>query len=228
MGEPAVQLKTVGEARETVRGIAEQALEWVRVSEERVAEAEGRTEEVRAELKQRALTTLRKLGEEGRARINAERSKRREAEARVGRAEEARDRAEDAFEGLRRESEREREALAVEVASARTDAEKSLAGSLGKLTRQAEQRIQEAREEAQLEADRRVAAAEQRAADAEAAATEARESAVRLETEVERRVMEGTEEVRREAEERVRKLIEQSRARGLRSRSRAGRESTPG
>ena len=42
MSEPAVQLQAVGEATERcVRGIAEQALEWVRVSEERVAEAEG-------------------------------------------------------------------------------------------------------------------------------------------------------------------------------------------
>ena len=38
-----------------MRDIAEQALEWVRVSEERVASAEARTEAVRVELKQRAI-----------------------------------------------------------------------------------------------------------------------------------------------------------------------------
>ena len=43
-----------------------------------------------------------------------------------------------------------------------------------------------ARQEADAEADRRVAAAEQRAADAEAAAAESHETAVRLETEIER------------------------------------------
>ncbi len=71
-----------------MRDIAEQALEWVRVSEERVAAAEARTEEVRVELKERALETLRKLGEQGRERIGAERAKRREAEARMVRASE--------------------------------------------------------------------------------------------------------------------------------------------
>ena len=75
MGEPAVQLQAVGEAREAVRGVAEQALEWVRLSEKRVGEAEARTEAVRAELKERAIATLSKLGEEGRERIGAERAR---------------------------------------------------------------------------------------------------------------------------------------------------------
>src|SRR5262249_34001557 len=37
--DPARQLKQVGEATRAMRGVADQALEWVRVSEARVAEA---------------------------------------------------------------------------------------------------------------------------------------------------------------------------------------------
>ena len=65
MGEAAAQLKAVGAANEELHETAKQALEWVRVSEERVAEAEARSEELRAELKAKAMATLRKLGEEG-------------------------------------------------------------------------------------------------------------------------------------------------------------------
>ncbi len=68
MGEAATQLKAVGAASEELHETAKQALEWVRVSEERVAKAEARSEELRSELKAKAMATLRKLGEEGRAR----------------------------------------------------------------------------------------------------------------------------------------------------------------
>ena len=44
-----------------MRGVADQALEWVRVSEGRVAEAEARTEAVKGEVKDRALLAMRKL-----------------------------------------------------------------------------------------------------------------------------------------------------------------------
>src|SRR3954451_11248989 len=101
MGEPAVQLKAVGAATEELHETAKQALEWVRISEERVAAAEARAERVHAEVKQRAMGTLRKMGEEGRERVTAERERRKEAEARASRAEAARDRAEKAFEQAR-------------------------------------------------------------------------------------------------------------------------------
>ena len=78
MSEPAVQLDGISEATEEMRGVAGQALEWVRVSEERVAEAEAARSRAgsSAELKQRAMETLRKIGDEGRERIAAEREKR--------------------------------------------------------------------------------------------------------------------------------------------------------
>ena len=101
MTEPAIKLDAVGRATDEIRGIAGQALEWVRVSEERVAEAEGRiasaeaiAEHVHAELKERAMEAVRKLGAEGRERIAAEREKGEEAERRAKQAEEVRDRAE--------------------------------------------------------------------------------------------------------------------------------------
>jgi hypothetical protein len=76
MAEPVVQLSAVGEATEELHGVAKQALEWVRVSEARVAaaeqraaEAEKRAEAGRVEVKERALTALRKLSEDcGRTR----------------------------------------------------------------------------------------------------------------------------------------------------------------
>ncbi len=42
-----------------MHGVAKQALEWVRVSEERVTAAEARADRVGAELKKRAMGTLR-------------------------------------------------------------------------------------------------------------------------------------------------------------------------
>src|SRR5436190_23825623 len=98
MSEPAAQLKAVGEAREELHQTAKQALEWVRISEQRVARAESRLEQVRAEIKDRAMAALRRIGDEGRERIGAEREKKKAAEARAERAEQARDRAEAAFE----------------------------------------------------------------------------------------------------------------------------------
>ena len=115
MGEPAVQLKAVGAATEELHETAKQALEWVRVSEERVAKAEARAERVHAETKQRALETLRKIGEEGRARIVAERGKRKDAEARATRAESDRDRAEKAFEQAQQRAQADREARSDEI-----------------------------------------------------------------------------------------------------------------
>ena len=155
MSDPARQLRAVGEANQAVQGVAGQALEWVRLSEQRVKDAEARADGVRDQLKDRAMETLRKVSEEAKSRIAAEREGRQYAR---------------------------------QCAQCR--------------------REREAREVAQAEADRRVAAAEQRAAEAEAAAAEAHETAVRLETEIERRVMEGTEDVRREAEESIRTLVE--------------------
>ncbi len=55
MGESSVQLRAVGAATEELHETAKQALEWVRVSEERVARAEARNEQVRAELKEKAM-----------------------------------------------------------------------------------------------------------------------------------------------------------------------------
>src|SRR3954454_21125751 len=111
MGEPAVQLKAFGAATEELHETAKQALEWVRVSEERVARAEARNEEVRAEIKQRAMETLRKLGEEGGERIANERGGRRQAEGRANRAEADQDRAEKSFEQAQQRSQVDREAL---------------------------------------------------------------------------------------------------------------------
>src|SRR4249919_438100 len=101
MSDPARQLRAVGEATETMHGVAKQALEWVRVSEERVVAAEARADRVGAELKERAMGTLRNVAAEARERIAAERKARREVEAQVAGAEAGRDRAERAFEELR-------------------------------------------------------------------------------------------------------------------------------
>jgi hypothetical protein len=48
MGEPAANLRAVGAATEELHETAKQALEWVRVSEERVVSAEARAERVHA------------------------------------------------------------------------------------------------------------------------------------------------------------------------------------
>lgn len=208
MGEPAVQLKAVGAATEELHETAKQALEWVRISEERVTRAEARSEQVRAEVKERAMATLRRLGEEGRERVAVERGKRKDAEARAIRAEADRDRAEQSFEGAQARAEADREALAVELREVRAESERLIAKAVEVAERESEQRRKESLDQIQLEANRKIAAAEQRAADAEAAAAEAHELAVRLEAEIEERVMQGTEDVRREAEERVRSLVE--------------------
>jgi len=208
MGDAAVHLKAVGVASGELHETAKQALEWVRVSEERVAMAEARTEELRVELKKRAMATLRKVGEEGRERITTERGKRKEAEARAKRAEAARDRAEEAFEKAQKRAEDDREVLTAEMTSFRAEAERSLNEAVRVAEAKAAELHKEALAQIQLEADQRVAAAEQRAVEAEAAAAEAHQLAVKLETEIEERVMVGTEEVRREADERVRTLVE--------------------
>ncbi|MDQ3725822.1 MAG: hypothetical protein M3335_08050, partial [Actinomycetota bacterium] len=104
MGEPARQLKQVGEATRAMRGVADQALEWVRVSEERVKAAEERADGLKDQLKERAMLTLRKVAAEARERVAAERKARTEAEARASAAEAARDRAEKSFEELRTRS----------------------------------------------------------------------------------------------------------------------------
>jgi hypothetical protein len=219
MPEPAVRLEAVSEAADEMRGIAGQALEWVRVSEERVAEAEARAERVQAdaerrvervqaELKQRAMETLKKLGEEGRERIAAERSQRKAVEGRVAAAEQARDRAEQAFEKERRTDRADREALAAEMIALKERSEEERLELLKHQEAESEKRLAEAIAEVREGADSRVASAEQRAAEAEAAEEEARSIAVKIEAEIEERVMQGTADVRREAEERVRALVE--------------------
>src|SRR3954447_8625219 len=127
MSEPARQLQQVGEATRAMRGIADQALEWVRVSEERVAAAEQRTEAVKGQVKERALLTLRKVSAEARGRIAVERKARTEAEARVAGAEAARDRAEQSFEELQRSAQAEREGIVPTASQARSAAEQSAA-----------------------------------------------------------------------------------------------------
>ena len=171
MSDPARQLKVVGEASQTMHGVARQALDWVRVSEERVAAAEARTEKVRAELKQRALETVRGFSEEGRKRIGAEREARRQAESRLSGAEQGRDRAEKAFEDLQRRAQIEREELVAQVSQAKAEAEKTVGEARTTIEREVERQLSEARagierqavtarEAAAEEADRRVAAAE--------------------------------------------------------------------
>ena len=46
MSDPARQLRAVGEANQAVQGVAGQALEWVRLSEQRVKDAEARADGV--------------------------------------------------------------------------------------------------------------------------------------------------------------------------------------
>ena len=61
MTEPARQLKAVREANRDMHAVAQQALEWVKVSEARVTAAEGAVEKARSELKERAMKTLRDM-----------------------------------------------------------------------------------------------------------------------------------------------------------------------
>ncbi len=204
MVEPVVKLDSIAAATEEITGVGKQALEWVRRSEERVAAIERERDAIML----RAKVTLAKIGEEGRKRIAAERGKRRALESRVGTAEEARDRAEKAFERERRTAEAGREEFATQLTAAKVKADQDAARAVKRTEEQASKRTGEVLERAQAEADRRVAAAEQRAAEAEARAEEAHQVAVRLEAEIEERVMRGTEDVRREAEERVQRLVE--------------------
>src|SRR5262249_44965510 len=127
MGDPAGQLKAVGAANRELHETAKQALEWVRVSEERVARAEARNERVRGELKQRAMETLRRVSEAGRQRLAHEREARKGAEAGATRAKADRDRAEKAFEQSRRRAEADSERLAAESTRLRAESERDLA-----------------------------------------------------------------------------------------------------
>src|ERR1700742_3606613 len=127
---PAVQLKAVGEAREEIQGVAGQALEWLKVSEQRGAAAEPRSEKVREELKERALGTMRKFSAEAKAKVETERQARQAAEAKlkgseakIAAAEAARDRAEKSFEEQQRSADAERERLLKPTGEARTEAE---------------------------------------------------------------------------------------------------------
>src|ERR1700742_1755449 len=104
MSEPARQLKAVREANRDMHAVASQALEWVKVSEERVAAAEAASETVRAEHKDRAMKTLRERSAQGRKQIGAARAARPAAESKPLHAEGERERAEKSFENLRRTS----------------------------------------------------------------------------------------------------------------------------
>ena len=117
-----VQLDGVSEATDEMRGIAKQALEWVRVSEERVAEAEGRAEarpgddagaERRAGPGRAQAAGDGDLEEDRRGGPRADRRRAREAPSAEGAspaAEQARDRAEKAFEQARQRDQADREA----------------------------------------------------------------------------------------------------------------------
>ena len=165
-----------------MHGVAEQALEWVKVCEERVAAAEARAEQVREELKERAMGTLRERLRRGRAKRLGAPSARRgcRAEAKVAAAEAARDRAEKAFEELQRSARRPsarrsspRRATAAR-APRREASEAAEAATRRSRSRSRRRGRPQARERIEAEADRRVAAAEQRAAEAEAAAEPSR------------------------------------------------------
>jgi hypothetical protein len=204
MGGPVVKLDAIADATGDIKGVAQQALEWVRQSEARVSDVEAE----RDAIKTRAHATLAKIGDEGRERIAAEREKRRAVEQRVAHAEEARDRAEKAFERGRRRAEADRESFATQLTAQKAEARDDVEKAVKRTEAEASKRVHEVLATNQAEADRRVAAAEQRAAEAEARAEEAHQLAVRLESEIEERVMRGTADVRREAEERVQRLVE--------------------
>src|SRR5215218_8280511 len=123
MSEPARQLQQVGEATRAMRGVADQALEWVRVSEERVVAAEKRADEVKGQVKERALLTLRKVTAEAREKIAAERA----ARAATAEAENA-------------------------VATARAAAEKTIADERQAAGEDFKERLEEARQQIQAEA----------------------------------------------------------------------------
>src|SRR4051794_18204215 len=141
MSDPARQLRAVGDATETMHGVARQALEWVRVGEERVARAEARADTIAAQVKQRAMGTLREVAGEARRRIAAEREQRRLAESKLAGSEAARDRAEHAFEELQQRSQAEREALAAGAAEARAESERGVAAAAKRAEAEMERRL---------------------------------------------------------------------------------------
>src|SRR6201992_2888684 len=98
MSEPARQLKAVREANRDMHAVASQALEWVKSSEERVTAAESASETVRAELKERAMKTLREMSAQARKQIEAAREAQAAAEAKLLATESERERAGKSFE----------------------------------------------------------------------------------------------------------------------------------
>src|SRR4051794_41712385 len=122
MSEPARQLQQVGEATRAMRGVADQALEWVRVSEGRVAEAEKRADAVRDQVKERAMLMLRKVSAEAREKIAAERTARTEAESRIAAAEAGRDPAERGVGGFEERAPERRQRIRGQTPHARAPA----------------------------------------------------------------------------------------------------------
>ncbi len=86
MSEPARQLKAVREANRDMHAVAAQALEWVKVSEARVAAAEGAADKVRSELKERAMKTLREMSSQARTQIEAAKAAQVAAESKLAAA----------------------------------------------------------------------------------------------------------------------------------------------
>ena len=86
------------------------------------------------------MATLRKLGDEGRERIAAEREQAQEAEARATRAEDARDRAEKASSRRRPNAQGDREALAVELSIGARSRSREVAGGGRRARRSAKRR----------------------------------------------------------------------------------------
>src|SRR6201992_3493332 len=123
MSEPARELEAVREANRDMHAVAAQALEWVKVSEARVAAAEGTADKIRAELKERAMKTLREMSAQARAQIAAAREAQAAAESKLAAAEAGRDRAENSFEELRRTSQAERERTLAKASEASADAD---------------------------------------------------------------------------------------------------------
>src|SRR6201992_4406196 len=98
MSEPARQLKAVREANRDMHDVAAQALEGVKVSEARVVAAESASDTVRAELKERAMKTLREMSAQARKQIEAAREAQAAAESKLLTAESGRERAGKSFE----------------------------------------------------------------------------------------------------------------------------------
>ena len=169
MSDPARQLRAVGEANQAVQGVAGQALEWVRLSEQRVKDAEARADGVRDQLKDRAMETLRKVSEEAKSRIAAEREGRPQAEAdrRVAAAEqraaEAEAAAAEAHEtAVRLETEIERRVMEG-TEDVRREAEESIRTLVEKVEEEATQSARSrAEEQLRVESDRIRVQAEKR------------------------------------------------------------------